>query len=73
MRRRERKGRPDQPGAGDQFGQHHRDGLQRFDLDIVIPARIAVLDAQHADRALAADDRHAGKAVEQFFAGFGAI
>ncbi len=32
-----------------------------------------MLDAQHADGALAADDRHAGKAVEQLLARFGAI
>ena len=32
-----------------------------------------MLDAQYADGALAADDRHAGKAVEQFLAGFGAV
>ena len=34
----------DQPGIGDQLGQHHRDGLQRLDLDIVIFARVDMLD-----------------------------
>ncbi|SBV31719.1 protein of unknown function [uncultured Sphingopyxis sp.] len=63
----------DQVGIGDQLGQHHRDGLQRLDLDLFVTARIAVLDAQDADRALAADDRHPGEAVEQFLARFGAI
>jgi hypothetical protein len=48
-------------------------GLQRFDLDIVIGARIGVLDAQHPDRALAPDDRHAGEGVKHVFAGFGAV
>ena len=31
----------DQPGGGDQLGEHHRDGLQRLDLDIVVAARLA--------------------------------
>ncbi len=32
-----------------------------------------MLDGEHADRAFAADDRHAGEAVEPLFAGFRAI
>ena len=63
----------DQPGVGDQFGQHHRHGLQRLDLDIFVAARLGMLDREHADRAFAADDRHAGEAVELLLAGFGAI
>ena len=35
----------DQPGVGDQLGQHHRDRLQRLDLDLVV-ARAA----RHAGR-----------------------
>ena len=65
--------RIDQPGVGDQLAQHHRDGLQRLDLDIGVAARLGMLDRQHADRALAADDRHAGEAVEPVLARFGAI
>src|SRR3546814_16620772 len=34
---------------------------------------MAVLDAEHADRPLAPNDRDTGKAVEQFLARFGAI
>ena len=51
-------------GTGDQLGQHHRDRLQRLDLDIVVAARLGMLDREHADRALAPHDRHAGEAVE---------
>ena len=54
----------DQPRAGDQLGQHHRDGLQRLDLDIVVAARLGMLDGEHADRLLAADDGDAREAVE---------
>src|SRR3546814_6971419 len=62
------RGGIDQVGIGDQFGQYHRNGLQRLDLDIVIAARIAVLDTEHADGALAADDRNPRETVEQFLA-----
>ena len=60
-------------GIGDQLGQHHGDRLQRLDLDLFIFARLDMLHAQHAQRALAPHDRHAGKAVEQLLAGFRAI
>ena len=63
----------DQPRAGDQLGQHHRHGLQRLDLDILIAARLGVLDCEHPDRAFEADDRHAGEAVEALLAGFGPV
>ena len=62
-----------QPGAGDQLRQDHRDCLQRLDLDLVVAARLAVLDGEHTDRAFAADDRHAGEAVEMFLPGFRAV
>ena len=67
------RGGIDQIGVGDQFGEHHGDGLQRLDLDVGIAARVSMLDAQDTHRAFAADDRHPGKAVEQFFAGFWAV
>ena len=63
----------DQPGVVDQLGQHHRDRLQRLDLDFLVAARLDVLDGQHADRALAPHDRHAGERVELLLAGFGAV
>ena len=59
----------DQPGAGDHLRQHHRDGLQRLDLDVLVAARLGMLDGEHADRAFEPDDRHAGEAVEALFAG----
>jgi len=54
----------DQVGVGDQFGQYHGDRLQGLDLDLDIAARIDVLHAQHANRPLTPDDRHARKGVE---------
>ncbi len=60
-------------GIGDQLGKHHGDGLQRLDLELVIGARIGMLDGEHADRPLLADDRHAGEAVEHFLAGLGPV
>ena len=65
--------RIDQFGIGDQLGQHHRDGLQRLDLDLVIAARIDMLDRQHADRALAPDDRDAGEAAKLLLARLGIL
>ena len=75
LRRAEQRGLflIDQVGIGDQFGQDHRHGLQRLDLDLLVAAGIDVLDAEHADRALAPDNRHPGERVEFFLAGFGAI
>jgi len=60
----------DETRARDQFGQHHRDGLQRLDLDIVELALLAMLHSEYAHRPLAPHDRHTGEAVEQFFARF---
>ena len=66
-------GAVDQPRAGDHLGQHHRDRLQRLDLDVLVAARLGMLDGEHADRAFEADDRHAGEAVEALFAGLGPV
>ena len=63
----------DQPGAGDHLRQDHRDGLQRLDLDILVAARLGMLDREHADRAFEPDDRDAGEAVEALFAGLGLV
>ena len=63
----------DQPRAGDHLRQHHRDGLQRLDLDVLVAARVGMLDGEHADRAFEPDDRHAGEAVEALLAGFGPV
>ena len=63
----------DQPRAGDHFRQHHRHGLQRLDLDVLVAARVGMLDGEHPDRAFEPDDRHSGEAVEAFFAGFGPV
>ena len=62
-----------EPGIGDQLGEHHRDRLQRLDLDIVIGARIGMLDGEDADRPLPPHDGHAGEAVEQLLAGLGPV
>ncbi len=40
------------------LGQHHGDGLQRFDLIFAVDALRPVLDHQHAEHALGAYDRH---------------
>ena len=62
------------PALCDQFGQHHRDGLQRLDLDFLVAARFDVLDGQHADRPLAPHDRHARRSEWNLvLAGFGAV
>ena len=66
-------GAVDQPRAGDHLRKHHGDRLQRLDLDVLVAARVGVLDGQHADRAFEPDDRHAGKAVEALLAGFGPV
>ena len=63
----------DQPRAGDHFRQHHRHGLQRLDLDVLVAARLGMLDGEHADRAFEPDDRHAGEAVEALLAGLRAV
>ena len=59
-----------QLGIGYQFRQHHRHCLKRLDLHFLIAARFDMLNAQHADCPLPPHDRYAGKAVEQFLAGF---
>ena len=63
----------DQPRAGDHLRQDHRHGLQRLDLDVLVAARLGMLDGEHADRAFEPDDRHAGEAVETLLAGFGPV
>src|SRR3546814_3242938 len=60
----------DQPCACDQLRQHHRHGLKRLDLHILVTARLDMLDAEHANRLLAAHDRNARKAVEVLFPRF---
>ena len=62
-----------QAGVVDQFGENHRHGLQRLDLNVLVAARIDVLHGEHADRPLTPHDRDAGEAVELLLAGFGAI
>ena len=52
------------PGIVEEFGEHHGDGLQRLDLDVLVAARLDVLHGQHADCPLAPHDGHAGEGVE---------
>ena len=59
-----------QVGIGDQFGQHHRDGLQCFDLDLFIFAWLHMLNGEHADSAFGPDNRDTCKAVEPLFTRF---
>ena len=66
-------GAVDQPGAGDHFRQHHCDGLQRLDLNILVAPRLGMLDREHADGAFQPNDRHAGEAVEALLARFRAV
>ena len=63
----------DQLGVRDQLAQHHRGGLERLDLDILVAARVGMLDDQRPDGARAVDDRHTGEGVEFVLPGFGAI
>ena len=63
-------GAVDQPSGGDHLRQHHRDGLQRLDLDVLVAPRVGMLDGQDADRAFETDDGHAGKAVKPLLARF---
>ena len=60
----------DQLLVRDQFRQDHRRRLERLDLDLLVAARVHVLDAQHADSAFAVDDRDAGERVVFLFARF---
>ena len=73
LRSRPRRAPSTSRAAGDHLRQHHRDRLQRLDLDVLVAARLGVLDGEHADRAFEPDDRHAGKAVESLLAGFGPV
>ena len=57
-------------GVGDQFRKHHCGGLQSFDLDIFVTARIDMLNAQNAHRAFPVNDRHAGKGMKFLLARF---
>ena len=60
----------DQLAVGDQLGQHHGDGLQRFGFFVVVLAARAVLDGQDAHHPAGMQDRHAEKRMKRFFAGF---
>ena len=62
--------RVDQLGGGHDFGQHHRDRLQRLDLFLGVVTFGAVLHRQHADDLAASEDRHAHQRLVDFFAGF---
>ena len=66
-------GAVDEPRGRDHFRQHHRHRLQRLDLDVLVAARLGMLDGEDADRAFEPDDRHAGEAVEALFAGLGPV
>ena len=63
----------EQRAVRDDFGQHHGDGLQRFDFLFVVLARGAVLHRQHAIDLAAAHDGHAEERAERVFAGFRTI
>ena len=63
-------GAVDQPRGADHFGQHHRHGLERLDLHVLVAARIGVLDREDSDRGLEPDDWNARKAVEPLLACF---
>ena len=63
----------DQFLVGDKLRQDHGGGLQGLDLDVLVLARIHVLDAQHADRTLTVDDGDAGEGMEFFLPGFRTI
>src|SRR3546814_682528 len=72
LRRIDARGGVDQIGVGDQFGQHHRHGLQRFGFYLFLTARLAVLDAEQADRPPGPHERDTESDVGQFLARFGA-
>jgi hypothetical protein len=57
----------------DQFGQHHREGLEGLDFLLVVLAARAVLHHQDAEHATRAHDRHAGQRVIDFLTRLGAI
>ncbi len=59
--------------VGDQFGHHHRGGLQGLDLHLFVTTRIDMLDAQHPHRAFAIDDRHPGEGMKLLLPGFRAV
>ena len=63
----------DQPRGGDHLRQHHGDRLERLDLDLLVAARLGVLDSEHADRAFEPNDRDSGEAVVAFLAGLGPV
>ena len=53
----------------DHLGQHHRGGLERFDLFLRIGALRPILHHQHAERVAGTQDRDAQEGVVDFFAG----
>ena len=55
------------------FGQHHRDRLQRLDFFFGVIALGAVLHRQHADNATGPQHRHAHQRLVNFFARFRTI
>ncbi len=61
--------RIDQVAGRDHLGQHHGDDLQVLDLVLAIDPAGAVLDHDDADRAPAAQQRHAEEGVERVLAG----
>ncbi len=66
-------GEIDQSALGHDFGQHHGDRRQRFFFLFVIVPGGAVLHGEHAEDALAANDRHGEERAEWVFAGFRAV
>ena len=66
-------GTVDEPRCGDHLRQHHRHGLQRLDLDILVAARVGVLDGEDTDRAFKTNDRHSGEAVVALLARLGLV
>ena len=55
------------------LGEHHGHGLQRVDLVLADLALHCRLRRQHTNQAATAQDRHADKSVEGFFAGLGPV
>ena len=63
----------DQARVRNQFGQDHGDRLQRLDLHLFIPARLVMLNAEHAHRPFAPHDRYAGEGMVLFLPRFRAV
>ena len=58
----------DQPRCGDHLRKNHCDSLEGLDLNILVAARVGVLNGKNADRAFQPDDRNSREAVEMFLA-----